>query len=223
VTWLTWLDASALETCPRATAASRQYDSTPQDLLINGPLPPQWPRWLNSLHYFRRGLASWLVWMAPGGTFCREFATLSAARVLSKHIKTGLLWSLGLVSVMRRSAAFCTRCNGLMVDSEGLRVQRSNSRVGWARVPWPVAWWLLHQQSDGFDAVASTERSNCWQHDWCVASSSAHCRGRRQDLVRLWPVGWRHFRLKASGHNATNNNCRDCNSSIYFHQQMLRH
>jgi len=29
-------------------------------------------------------------------------------------------WSdvvLGLVSVMRRAAAFCTRCNGLMVDS----------------------------------------------------------------------------------------------------------
>jgi len=34
-----------------------------------------------------------------------------------KLIRTGVMWSLGIVSVMRRSAAFCTRCNGLMVDS----------------------------------------------------------------------------------------------------------
>jgi len=34
-----------------------------------------------------------------------------------KHIRTGVMWSLGLVSVMRRAAAFCTRCKGLMDDS----------------------------------------------------------------------------------------------------------
>jgi len=34
-----------------------------------------------------------------------------------KRIRTGVMWSLDLVSVMRRAAAFCTLCNCLMVDS----------------------------------------------------------------------------------------------------------
>jgi len=86
---------------------------------------------------------------------------------------------------------------------EGLGVQRCSSSVGRARVLWPDAWWLLHQQSDGFGAVASTERSNCWQIDWCVASLSAHCQGRRRDLVRPLPAGWRHYRLKVSVQQTT--------------------
>jgi len=77
---------------------------------------------------------------------------------IQQRIRTGVMWSFGLMSVMRRAAAFCKRYNDLIVDSGVQPVQRCSSPVGWAPVPRPDAWWLHHQQSDIFDAVASTER-----------------------------------------------------------------
>jgi len=68
-------------------------------------------------------------------------------------------------------------------------VQRCNSRASWAWVTLSDASWLLYQQSNGFDAVTSTERSNCWQLDLCVASLTAQHKGRRWDLIHSWLAG----------------------------------
>jgi len=149
------------------------------------------------------------AWSASGGIVGRQFAIFPAANVSASELEwCGPLalcqwWVEQRRSVHTAAVWWSTR--------EGLRVQRCTIPVGWARLPWPDVWWLLHQQSDGFDAVASFERSNCWQHDRCFAPSSAHNRGWRQDLVRSWPAGWRHYRLKVSGQPTTT--CasqRDC-------------
>jgi len=105
-----------------------------------------------------RQVAGWCEWGASGGIVCRQFTILLAANVsISELGWCGPFACCQWWDEQQRSVHAATVWWSTW---EGMGVQLCNSPVGWVRVSWPDAWWHLHQQSDGFDAVASTERSN---------------------------------------------------------------
>ena len=79
-----------------------------------------------------------------------------------KRKRTGvIMWSLELVLVVRRVLAAMVWTVWKSTYA-GLWVQPYSSRVSRVWVPWPDAWWLLRQQNDRLDAVASAGRNSCW-------------------------------------------------------------
>lgn len=120
---------------------------------------------------------------------------------LCKCIRTKVLCSLGLV--LKTDSGVLYRSNIWWWTREGCECSFSVVKSAEQDCHDHTLGDFFHHQTYWFDANVSTERSGCLQLDWCVASVTAHCRGRRRDLARLLPVELHHYWRRASGQQTT--------------------